>query len=125
MSLRSFQQTDPADYVGIGAIVQKITYTDSTVTIGTLPAYSVVTQTIIARKTAWDAITTFQVGKSGDTDWLVGTTPANVTGAAGDGEVISNGKMVTANTPVIVTLDQGAATQGECYVIVLFVEAIR
>lgn len=125
MTIRDFQGTDPQDYVGEGAIVAKITYTSATQTIGTIPARSVVTQTIVARVTEWDAITTFHVGKNGDTDWLCDTATANVTGAAGGGEVVDNGAFVTADTPVIVTLNQGVASQGEGYVIVKYLEAAR
>lgn len=128
MSIKKFVQTDPQDFaneLGSLAIWKEVTYQSATLTIGTVPANSVITDVIIGRSTAWDAITTFEVGKAGDTDWLADTTQANVTGAAGAAEVIQANQMVTADTPVVLTLNQGAAAAGAGFVLVRYVELDR
>lgn len=104
-----------------------ITFESATQTLVTVPANSVIQKTTIVRTTIWDAITTFTIGKSGTLDWLATTAQANVTaaltgGEEGDGEVIENNKVVTTATPIILTLDQGAASQGVGYVVIEYQE---
>lgn len=128
MSIKNFIQTDPQDFaneLGSLAIWKAVTFESVTLTLGTIPANSVITDVIIGRTEAWDAITTFEVGKSGDTDWLVNTAAANVVGAAGGAEVLTVGQMVTEDTPVVLTLNQGAASEGAGYVIVRYIELER
>lgn len=122
-------KTDLLDSVGGGSSASRtaVTYESVTQTLVTVPANSIITTVKIIRTTAWDAITTFQVGKSGTTDWLVSTAQANVTaaltaGEEGDVEVIEPAKVVTTATPVILTLNQGAASAGSGYVIVEYTE---
>lgn len=134
-----FQQRDPQDWVddlldSVAALdgapqilVSAVTYTSATFTLGTVPANAIITNVYIARTTAWDAITTFQVGKAGTTDWLVTTAQANVDGAIGAGEeqeveVISDAKAVDTATAIVVTLNQGAASAGSGYVVLEYVE---
>lgn len=129
-SLKDFQEIDPAtlaDAMQGLAIKAKVTYLSATQTLGTVPANSLITTIAVVRTTAWDVITTFQVGKSGTLNWLIDTTEANVTGAipageAGAAEVIAVDKVVTADTPIVLTLNQGAASAGVGYVVVNFVE---
>lgn len=77
-----------------------------------LPANSLVTNVEILRTTAWDAITTFEVGKAGDSDWLSNTLQANLTGAAPGVETIAVSRYSNSATTVTVTWAQGGATQG-------------
>jgi len=131
--LKNFQQLDPADFTDAlpgMSIIAPLTYASATQTIGTVAASSVITSVYVVRTTAWDAITTFEVGKSGDTDWLATTVQANVNGAidageAGGVEAISANKVVTSDTDIVVTLAQGAASQGVGYVVVNFTELVR
>lgn len=128
MSIKKFAQTDPQDFaneLGSLAIWKEITYQSVTQTIGTVPANSLILDAIIARGTAWDAITTFEGGKAGDTDWLFTTAQANVTGTAGGAEVIQINQMVTVDTDVILTLNQGAAAAGSGFVLVRYIELDR
>ncbi len=122
-------KTDLLDSVGggTGASRTAVTYASATQNLVTVPANSIITAVKVARTTAWDAITTFEVGKSGDTDWLMNTTQANVTGAItggeeGEVEVVEPGKVVSTATTIILTLDQGAASAGVGYVIVEYTE---
>jgi len=136
-----FQSRDPQDWVGdlldsvpsiTGApqlLLATITYESATQTLGTVPANSIITGIYVARTTAWDAITTFEIGKAGTTDWLVTTVEANADGAipAGesqDVEVVSDAKAVDAATAVVITLDQGAATEGAGYVALVYMEEV-
>lgn len=133
MAIKDFQSTDPADFANLltgQVIIKAITYASATQTLGTVPANSLITAVRVIRTTAWSAITTFEVGKSGDTDWLVNTTQANVTdaldsGEAGNAEVIAVNKVVTSATPIVLTLNQGAASAGAGYVVVEYVELSR
>ncbi len=131
-----FQETDPtdqnADIVdslggGSGGTRVAVAFVSATQTLVTVPANSIITGVKVARTTAWDAITTFQVGKAGTTDWLVSTAQANVTGAItggeeGEVEIIDVQKVVTTATPIILTLNQGAAAVGAGYVVVEYKE---
>jgi hypothetical protein len=104
-----------------------ITFESATQTLVTVPANSNILRTKIIRTTAWDAITTFTVGKTGTLDWLATTVQANVTaaitgGEEGDAEVVENNKVVTTATPVILTLNQGAASAGAGYVVIEYQE---
>lgn len=110
-------------------LLATITYASATQTLGTVPANSIITSIYVARTTAWDAITTFEIGKAGDTDWLVTTVEANVDGAIPSGEsqdveVVSDAKAVDAATAVVVTLDQGAASQGAGYIALVYMEEV-
>lgn len=133
MPIKDFLSTDPADFANelTGAVlVATVTYASATQTLGTVPANSLITQVTVVRTTAWDAVTTFEVGKSGDTDWLATTVEANVTGAVdsgedGNAEVVAQNKVVTGETDVILTLNQGAASAGAGYVVVEYVELNR
>lgn len=110
-------------------LLATVTYASATFTLGTVPANSIIQSIYVARTTAWDAITTFEIGKAGDTDWLVTTGEANVDGAipAGesqDVEVISDAKAIDAATAIVVTLNQGAATAGAGYIALVYVEEV-
>lgn len=135
----NFQQRDPQDWMddlldSVGALdgapqvlVAAVTFASATFTLGTVPAASVITNVFVARTVAWDAITTFQVGKAGDTDWLVTTAQANVTTAISAGEEqevehVAANKAIDTATAVVVTLNQGAATQGSGYVVLEYIE---
>lgn len=137
----NFQNRDPQDFFDdlldsvtalTGApqlLLATITYASATQTLGTVPANSIIQSIHVARTTAWDAITTFEIGKTGDTDWLVTTAEANVDGAIPSGEsqdveVISDAKAVDAATDILITLDQGAASQGAGYVALVYVEEV-
>lgn len=133
MPIKDFLQTDPADFMNELtrlAIVQTITYASATQTLGTVPANSIILNRRIVRTTAWDAITTFEIGKSGDTDWLATTTQANVTASIPSGEdgaveEVTGQKMVTSDTDIVLTLDQGAASAGAGYVVIEYQELAR
>lgn len=104
-----------------------ITFESATQTLLTIPVNCVIQRTTIIRTTAWDAITSFVVGKSGTTDWLATTVQANLTAAVtggeeGDAEVVENNKVVVTATPILATINQGAASQGAGYVIVEYQE---
>lgn len=137
----AFQKRDPQDWIddlldSVASLtgtpqlfLATITYASATQTLGTVPANSIIQSIYVARTTAWDAITTFEIGKSGDTDWLVTTGEANVDGAIPSGEsqdveVISDAKAVDAATAIVLTLNQGAATAGAGYVVVVYVEEV-
>ena len=125
-----FQSDDPQDSwddlldsLGGGrfAFRTAVTFASATQTLGTVPANCVIERVEVVRITAWDAITTFQVGKSGTTDWLVSTVQANVDGAIagteeGEVETIEPAKVVTTATDILLTLNQGAASVGAGYV---------
>lgn len=131
-----FQSDDPQDSwddlldsLGGGKWASRtaVTFASATQTLVTVPANSIITSVKVVRTTAWDAITTFQVGKSGTTDWLVSTAQANVDGAItgteeGEVEIIDVQKVVTTATAILLTLNQGAASAGVGYVIVEYTE---
>lgn len=136
-----FQSRDPQDWTDdlldsvpslTGSpqlLLATVTWESSTFTLGTIPANSIILDRYVARTTAWDAITTFKIGKAGDTDWLMTTVQANVDGAIPSGEsqdveVVSTAKAVDAATAVVVTLDQGAATEGAGYIALVYVEEV-
>lgn len=133
LSVNQFAGTDPAlfaDYLSGLGLFAPVTYASATQTLGTVPAGSIITDVLVARTTKWDAVTTFEVGKSGDTDWLVGTVAANVTGAIDSGEDggverIAVNKYVAGDTDIVLTLNQGAASQGAGYVVILYTEVSR
>lgn len=90
-----------------------------------LPANSLVISVEVLRTVAWDALNNFQVGKSGDVDWLVTNFQHNLTGAgAPDVETISVTRWVSSATTVTVTWDQGAATQGEGSVTIQYITGV-
>jgi len=133
ITIDKFIETDPQDFAealeGL-VLVKPITYESATQTLGTVPANSIIGPVYIIRTTAWDAITTFEVGKSGDTDWLVATGQANVdaaidSGEDGNVEIAASYKIVTSDTDIVLTLDQGAASEGAGYVLVPFRELAR
>lgn len=116
---------DMVDSVGGGASAFKaaVTFASATQTLGTVPANSTIDSVKVIRTTAWDAITTFQVGKTGTADWLVSTVQASVdtaidSGEAGNVEIIEPAKVVTTATDIILTLNQGGAAAGAGYVVV-------
>ena len=136
-----FQHRDPQDWTddlleSIPAltgspqlVLQAITFASATLTLTTVPVNSILGRVFIARTTAWDAITTFTGGKTGTLDWLWTTAQANLDGAipAGesqDVEVINMHKAVDAATPIIVTINQGGATQGSGYIVFEFFEEV-
>ena len=133
MPIKQFRGTDPFEFakqLARLALVRRVTFEDATFTLGTIPANSVILDRRVTRTTPWDVITAFEIGKAGDTDWLVDTTAANVNGAldvgeSGNTEVITGDKVVTTDTDIVVTLDQGAAVAGEGYVIVEYAELVR
>jgi len=133
ISVERAQQIDPFDFIKAFArlgLFRSVTFASATVTLGTVPANSLITRVYVGRTTKWDAVTTFQIGKSGDTDWLATTVDSNVTGAiqsgeAGAVEAIEVNKIVSANTDVILTLNQGAAAAGVGFVSVEFQELDR
>lgn len=141
MTIRTSQQlkdqfgdTDPFDHnvdfvdtmaaIGISS-VETTAFGDAngTSTLVTVPANSIIKSVYVVRTTAWDAVTTFEVGKVGDTDWLATTAQSNVTGAIpagedGDVEAMTVNKFVTSATAVISTYNAGAATTGAGFVVV-------
>jgi hypothetical protein len=133
-SVNKWQQQDPVDFAkalpGLVKVVN-VTYQSVTQTMFTAPAYSILREAIIVRTTKWNAApATFHIGKGGDTDWLVNTTQANVDGNIPVGEdagteVISINKTVTSDTPIVLTLNHGAATAGSGYVMVRYEELAR
>lgn len=132
-TLARAMQTDPLRLfraIPFLALVQQVTYQSATMILGTIPAYSLIGDIWVARTTIWNAVTTFEIGKSGDTDWLLTTAEANVTGNLPSGESaaverIAGQKVVTVDTDVMLTLNQGAASAGNAYVIVEFRELVR
>lgn len=127
--ISQFQGTDPAihnsqfgEAVGRMRLRAAITFETATFTLGTIPAGSTILDRRMIRTTAWDAAPDVaHVGQSGDTDWLMDTTQANLDGAIPDGEaagveVVTGQKYVTVDTDIIVTLDHGAAAAGAGYV---------
>lgn len=137
----NFQNRDPQDWIDdlldsvpslTGSpqlLLATFTYASETFTLGTVPANSIIQDIYVARTAAWDTITTAEIGKAGDTDWLVTTVEANLDGAipAGesqDVEVVSDSKAVDAATAVVVTLNQGAATEGAGYIALAYVEEV-
>lgn len=133
MSIRQFLQTDPSDFAKLlpgQVIVKPVTFTSATQTLGVVPANSLITGVRVIRTTPWSAITAFEVGKAGNTAWLASTTQANVAGAvdsgeAGAAEVVAVNKVVTADTPIVLTLNQGAAAAGTGFVVIEYVELSR
>ncbi len=107
--------------------VAAITFASATQTLLTVPANSIILNTKVIRTTAWDAITTFEVGKSGNTNWLCTTVQANVNAAVdagedGNVETVNNDKVVTTAVAVLLTLNQGGAAAGVGYVLVEYQE---
>ncbi len=132
-TIRKFVETDPKDFAdaleGL-ALVKAVTFASATLTLGTVPANSVIGPVYVARTTRWDAITDFLIGKSGDTDWLVTTVQANVDGPIDSGEdgnieIISVHKIITSATDILLTLNQGAAAAGAGFVLVPYRELSR
>jgi hypothetical protein len=138
----NFQNRDPQDWADdlldsvpalSGApriLVSAVTFASATFTLGTVPVTSIITNVFVVRTTAWDAITTFEVGTSGTTDWLVETAAANVTGAIAAGEeqaveVIAVNKGIDTATAIVVTLNQGAASAGSGYVVLEYIEEVQ
>lgn len=134
-----FQQLDPQDWAddladSVAALdgapqvlVAAVTFESATFTLGTVPANSLITNRYVVRTTAWDAITAFQIGKSGDTDWLMTTAQAGVDGAIPSGEeqaveTVSDVKGVDTATAIIVTLNQGSAAAGSGFVVLEYIE---
>jgi len=138
---QKFQEWDPQDWVTdlldsvaartgtVQLFLRSFTFESATFTLSTVVANSMILKAFIARTTAWDAITAFTGGKSGSTEWLWTTEEANLTGAIPSGEtqdveeVVIN-KGVDAATPIVVTIDQGAASQGSGYVILMVAEEV-
>jgi hypothetical protein len=132
-TLANALETDPADQIKATptrTIVKRITFASATQTLGTVPANSLILSRRVIRLTKWDAVTAFEIGKQGDTDWLMTTGQANVTGNIPAGEdagveEVSGTKAVTSATDIVLTLNQGAATAGVGYVIVEYQELVR
>jgi len=104
-----------------------ITFESATQTLLTIPANSVIQRTTIVRTTTWDALTSFTIGKSGTVDWLATTVQCNLTAAVtggeeGDAEVVENNRVVTTDTAIVATINQGAASAGAGYVVVEYQE---
>lgn len=132
-NLAKFQETDPADFFkGLPhqAIVKRVTYQSATQTLGTIPANSLILSRKVVRTTKWNVVTTFEIGKSGDTDWLMTTAQANVTGNIPAGETagveeVAGAKAVTVATDIVLTLNQGAASAGAAYVVIEYQPLVR
>lgn len=78
-----------------------------------IPASSLITNVEVLRTTSWDVLTTFEVGRSGDSDWLVTNFQHNLTGAGAPAtETVSVTRFVSSATTITVMWNQGAATQG-------------
>lgn len=128
----NFQSKDPQNWVNdlldsLGGYQlmpsSQITFASATQNIGSIPANSLIKTVYVIRTTAWDAITTFQVGKTGTAAWLVDTAEANVNGAIPAGEegtveIIDVNKVVTTTTTITLTLNQGGAAAGAGYVLI-------
>lgn len=133
-TIRDFVGTDPADFArGLPSllIIKRITFASVTQTLGTIPANSIIKSRQVVRLTKWNsAPTTFEIGKSGDTDWLMTTAQANVSGNIPAGEdagveEVAGNKAVSAATPIVLTLNQGSAIAGIAYVVIEFQELVR
>lgn len=133
-SIKNFLETDPADQVkavAVMRIIKRITTASATQTLGTVPANSLITSAKVVRLTKWNAApTTFEIGKGGDTDWLMTTAQANASGnipagEAGAVEEVTQSKVVTTATDIVLTLNHNSASAGEAYVIVEFSELVR
>lgn len=123
------QYQDTVESLGGGNFSTRtaVTFESATQTLVTVPANSIIQKVSVVRTTIWDAITTFTIGKSGTLDWLVSTAQANLTAALtaseeGDVETIEPAKVVTTATPILLTINQGAASAGVGYVIVEYQE---
>ena len=133
MPIKDFLQTDPADFANelpTLAIIKPVTYASATQTLGTVPANSVILSRRVIRTTAWSAITAFKIGKAGDTDWLMTTAQAAVTGSIPGGEAgavaqVDGQAVVTEPTPIVLTLNQGGASAGAGYVVIEYQELSR
>lgn len=84
-----------------------------------IPANSLITCRDIVETTAWDAITSFELGWSGDNDALVTNAQCGLTG--NDPTTVDIPVLITQARTVTVTWNQGAATQGIGYVVVTYV----
>ncbi len=122
---RGFQQTDPQDFAQQLPMFLRadITFESATQTIGTVPAGATILRRIVTKRTVWDAVTTFEIGNSGDTDAYASTAQSNVTVAGV--EITTIGEVVSSDTDILVTLNQGAATQGAATVLVEFLEKMK
>ncbi len=132
----AFQGQDPQDFVNdlidsIPTILQglaiktlkvAISYTSSSGTIGTIPANSVVLSRYAIRTTAWNALTNFQLGKSGSAEYFMTMEQANLTGAAPDVEAVNTPIYIVSATDVVATWNQGAASAGGGYIVIEYVE---
>lgn len=86
-----------------------------------IPERTMVTNVEILRTTAWDAITTFQVGIAGDSDLLCTTVQANLTGAAPGVETVGVSRYFSSATALTVTWVQGGAMQGAGIVTIQYI----
>lgn len=84
-----------------------------------LPANTLVTCRDIVETTAWDAITSFELGWSGDNDALITNAQCGLTG--NDPTTVDIPVLITQARTVTVTWDQGAATQGIGYIVLTYV----
>lgn len=113
----------------VQAFVAAIAYTDASGNLTdvngkpvTIPANSIVTAVRIVRTTAWDVLTSFTLGKSGDADWLANNDDHNLTGSAPGMETVVPEAVVTTATRVTAAWNQGAASEGAGVVIVEYVK---
>lgn len=102
-------------------IKKRITFESATEVLGEIPANSILGTIVIARKTAWDAITAAELGDGSDTDAYAVTGDMNLTGAIPGGEdgaveVVVLNKFIGSDTNLTLTLDQGAASEGEAFI---------
>jgi hypothetical protein len=95
---------------------------DSNGNAATVPAGAYLERVYIVREIAWDALTSFTLGKSDDADWLVTDAQHNLTGAAPAVEVVEKSETVAAETAITATWNQGTAAQGLGYVIVQYLQ---
>lgn len=129
-SIKKYSQVDPKEFIdtlsGL-SLRATVTHQSATQVIGKIPANSLITSVIVARTQVWNAVTTFELGKAGSTNWLFTTQEANLTGEIpageqGTAEIITPEKVVTAETQLTLTINQGSASQGTAFVMVNFVE---
>lgn len=84
-----------------------------------IPANTLVTRRDIVETTAWDAITSFELGWSGDNDALITNAQCGLTG--NDPTTIDIPVLITQARTATVTWNQGAATQGVGYIVLTYV----
>lgn len=117
--LAALKETVLGEFKNIQA---EITYLDITGTIATLPINCIVLNRHIIRTTAWDTLNSFQLGSAVDPDLFITNAQANLNSPAPDVEVVSIPRIITEQTNIVATWDQGGASQGSGRLIIEYIE---